>query len=121
MGFTGIALLLVSLAFLGSAADEECSNGTRPTSQKDREGCDYYCWNDGSNSWDQYFFGDNEPCFYKEGGLKGTCKEGNCYLDDNSPTENPKTGDDGEGDNDDDNEEEEEEEDEEEEEEEEEY
>ncbi|KAG0442859.1 hypothetical protein HPB47_015545, partial [Ixodes persulcatus] len=53
-----------SVAFFGSAVAETCRNGTRPASQGDREGCDYYCWNDVSNSWDQYFFGDKEPCFY---------------------------------------------------------
>uniref|UniRef100_V5H9N7 Putative tick salivary peptide group 1 n=1 Tax=Ixodes ricinus TaxID=34613 RepID=V5H9N7_IXORI len=45
MGFTGITLVLVSLAFLGSAAAHDCQNGTRPESQNDREGCDFYCWN----------------------------------------------------------------------------
>ncbi|CAN7950102.1 unnamed protein product, partial [Ixodes pacificus] len=52
----------VSLAFFGSAAAETCRNGTRPASVN-REGCDYYCWNTVTSSWDKYFFGDEEPCF----------------------------------------------------------
>uniref|UniRef100_A0A0K8RIM5 Putative basic tail protein n=1 Tax=Ixodes ricinus TaxID=34613 RepID=A0A0K8RIM5_IXORI len=97
MWFTGITLLLVSLAFLGSAADEECKNGTRPDSQKDGEGCDYYCMNNSTNNWDHFFYGDGEKCFYKEGNLKGTCKEGSCVLDEDQAKDNPNTTDDGDG------------------------
>uniref|UniRef100_A0A0K8RB47 Putative basic tail protein n=1 Tax=Ixodes ricinus TaxID=34613 RepID=A0A0K8RB47_IXORI len=69
MWFTGITLLLVSLAFLGSAADEECKNGTRPESQKDGEGCDYYCMNNSTKKWDHFFYGDDEKCFLISDGL----------------------------------------------------
>uniref|UniRef100_V5I3R3 Putative tick salivary peptide group 1 n=1 Tax=Ixodes ricinus TaxID=34613 RepID=V5I3R3_IXORI len=68
MWFTGITLLLVSLAFSGSVANEECENGKRPASQKDREGCDYYCRDEESDSWIQYFFGDGEKCFSEGSG-----------------------------------------------------
>uniref|UniRef100_V5HKU8 Tick salivary peptide group 1 n=1 Tax=Ixodes ricinus TaxID=34613 RepID=V5HKU8_IXORI len=70
MELTGITLVLVSLAFFGSAAAETCRNGTRPASENEREGCDYYCWNAQTSSWDKYFFGDDEPCFYNSG-LRG--------------------------------------------------
>ncbi|CAN7986659.1 unnamed protein product [Ixodes pacificus] len=101
MELTGITLVLVSLTFFGSAAAETCRNGTRPASEKEREGCDYYCWNTQTSSWDQYFFGDNEPCFYNTG-LRGTCKNGECHLTNeggvptdpdqypSEPTEKPK-------------------------------
>uniref|UniRef100_V5H3R8 Basic tail protein n=1 Tax=Ixodes ricinus TaxID=34613 RepID=V5H3R8_IXORI len=79
MELTGITLVLVSLAFFGSAAAETCRNGTRPASENEREGCDYYCWNAQTSSWDKYFFGDDEPCFYNSG-LRGTCKNGACHL-----------------------------------------
>uniref|UniRef100_V5HAZ3 Putative tick salivary peptide group 1 n=1 Tax=Ixodes ricinus TaxID=34613 RepID=V5HAZ3_IXORI len=55
MGLTRITLLLVSLAFFGIAAAHDCQNGTRPESQRDREGCDFYCWNEVTNSYDQFF------------------------------------------------------------------
>uniref|UniRef100_A0A090XBG5 Putative secreted protein n=1 Tax=Ixodes ricinus TaxID=34613 RepID=A0A090XBG5_IXORI len=55
MGLTGTTLVLVSLTFFGSAAAETCHNGTRPASEKEREGCDFYCWNDGTQSYDQFF------------------------------------------------------------------
>ncbi|XP_029843979.2 pheromone-processing carboxypeptidase KEX1-like, partial [Ixodes scapularis] len=100
MWFTGIPLLLASLAFSGSAADEECKNGTRPASHKDGEGCDYYCMNNSTKQWDHFFYGDGEKCFYKEGNLRGTCKEGICNLDENSPEDNPETPNDGDGDDD---------------------
>uniref|UniRef100_V5IF04 Basic tail protein n=1 Tax=Ixodes ricinus TaxID=34613 RepID=V5IF04_IXORI len=71
MGLTGITLVLVSLAFFGSAAAHDCQNGTRPASQKNREGCDFYCWNTGTNTWDKFFFEDGQECFYNDGG-RGT-------------------------------------------------
>uniref|UniRef100_V5GL67 Putative tick salivary peptide group 1 n=1 Tax=Ixodes ricinus TaxID=34613 RepID=V5GL67_IXORI len=58
MGLTGITLVLASLAFFGSVAADDCRNGTRPSSQNDRGGCDFYCWNEGTRSYDQYFFTD---------------------------------------------------------------
>uniref|UniRef100_V5H555 Basic tail protein n=1 Tax=Ixodes ricinus TaxID=34613 RepID=V5H555_IXORI len=79
MGLTGITLVLVSLAFFGSAAAHDCHNGTRPESQNDREGCDFYCWNDATSSYDQFFFTDNVPCFYNNGD-QGLCKNGECHL-----------------------------------------
>uniref|UniRef100_A0A0K8R540 Putative basic tail protein n=1 Tax=Ixodes ricinus TaxID=34613 RepID=A0A0K8R540_IXORI len=63
MGLTGITLVLVSLAFFGSAAAHGCQNGTRPASEENREGCDYYCWNADTRSWDKFFFGNGERCF----------------------------------------------------------
>ncbi|KAM7311669.1 putative secreted protein with basic tail [Ixodes scapularis] len=63
MGLTGTALVLVCVAFFGSAAAHNCKNGTRPASEENREGCDYYCWNDVTSSWDQFFFGNGERCF----------------------------------------------------------
>ncbi|CAN7975232.1 unnamed protein product [Ixodes persulcatus] len=101
MWFTGITLLLVSLAFLGRAADEECKNGTRPESKKDEQGCDYYCMNNSTNQWDHFFYGDGEKCFFTEGNIKGTCKGGYCFTDENSPKDNPNSTDDGDGDGDD--------------------
>uniref|UniRef100_A0A090X7Z2 Putative secreted protein with basic tail n=1 Tax=Ixodes ricinus TaxID=34613 RepID=A0A090X7Z2_IXORI len=55
MGLTGTTLLLVSLAFIGSAAAHNCQNGTRPASEEKREGCDFYCWNTDTKSWDKFF------------------------------------------------------------------
>uniref|UniRef100_A0A0K8RLS2 Putative basic tail protein n=1 Tax=Ixodes ricinus TaxID=34613 RepID=A0A0K8RLS2_IXORI len=64
MEWRGVTLVLVSLTFFGSAAAETCRNGTRPATRKiEREGCDYYCWNTQTRSWDKYFFGDDEPMF----------------------------------------------------------
>uniref|UniRef100_V5HE90 Basic tail protein n=1 Tax=Ixodes ricinus TaxID=34613 RepID=V5HE90_IXORI len=71
MGLSNTTLLFVSLAFFGAAAAQTCRNGTRPASETKREGCDYYCWNTQTSSWDKYFFGDNEPCFYNSGLDKG--------------------------------------------------
>uniref|UniRef100_A0A0K8RF89 Putative basic tail protein n=1 Tax=Ixodes ricinus TaxID=34613 RepID=A0A0K8RF89_IXORI len=46
MGMTGTTLVLaVSLAFFGSAAAHNCQKRTRPESEVNREGCDFYCWN----------------------------------------------------------------------------
>uniref|UniRef100_V5H473 Putative tick salivary peptide group 1 n=1 Tax=Ixodes ricinus TaxID=34613 RepID=V5H473_IXORI len=39
MGLTGTTLVLVSLAFFGSAAAHNRRNGTRPESEQNREGC----------------------------------------------------------------------------------
>nr|AAT92140.1 BTSP-6 [Ixodes pacificus] len=101
MGLTGITLVLVSLAFFGSAAAHNCQNGTRPASEENREGCDFYCWNAGTNSWDIFFFGNGEKCFYNNGD-RGTCQDGACHLTTHSggpnetddytpaPTEKPK-------------------------------
>uniref|UniRef100_V5H1F3 Basic tail protein n=1 Tax=Ixodes ricinus TaxID=34613 RepID=V5H1F3_IXORI len=83
MGFTGTTLVLVSLAFFGSAAAHDCQNGTRLQSQKDREGCDFYCWNERTNSYDQFFFTDGVKCFYNDAG-KGVCKNGDCHLTPNT-------------------------------------
>uniref|UniRef100_A0A0K8RKU4 Putative basic tail protein n=1 Tax=Ixodes ricinus TaxID=34613 RepID=A0A0K8RKU4_IXORI len=47
MGLTGTALVLVSLAFIGSAAAHGCRNGTRPASEKERR-LRLYCWNTGT-------------------------------------------------------------------------
>uniref|UniRef100_A0A090X8T9 Putative tick salivary peptide group 1 n=1 Tax=Ixodes ricinus TaxID=34613 RepID=A0A090X8T9_IXORI len=55
MGLTGTTLVLVSFAFIGSVAAHNCQNGTRPASEQTREGCDYYCWNTDTKSWDQIF------------------------------------------------------------------
>uniref|UniRef100_A0A147BXA9 Putative btsp n=1 Tax=Ixodes ricinus TaxID=34613 RepID=A0A147BXA9_IXORI len=63
MGLTGITFVLVSLAFFGSAAAHDCRNGTRPSSEREREGCDFYCWNDATRSYYQFFFTDCEQCF----------------------------------------------------------
>uniref|UniRef100_V5HDQ9 Basic tail protein n=1 Tax=Ixodes ricinus TaxID=34613 RepID=V5HDQ9_IXORI len=79
MGLTGITLVLVSLAFFGSVAADDCRNGTRPTSQNDREGCDFYCWNENTRSYDQYFFTDGVQCFYNNGD-RGLCQNGQCHL-----------------------------------------
>nr|AAY66503.1 putative secreted protein with basic tail [Ixodes scapularis] len=101
MGLTGTALVLVCVAFFGSAAAHNCKNGTRPASEENREGCDYYCWNEVTSSWDQFFFGNGERCFYNTG-ENGKCLNGECHLttnsggpddtDDNTPapTEKPK-------------------------------
>uniref|UniRef100_A0A090X7R1 Putative tick salivary peptide group 1 n=1 Tax=Ixodes ricinus TaxID=34613 RepID=A0A090X7R1_IXORI len=101
MGLTGTTLVLVSLAFLGSAAAHNCQNGTRPASEKNREGCDFYCWNTGTNTWDKFFFEDGQKCFYNDGG-RGKCQDGSCHLKTHSdgpndtedktpaPTEKPK-------------------------------
>uniref|UniRef100_A0A0K8RCA2 Putative basic tail protein n=1 Tax=Ixodes ricinus TaxID=34613 RepID=A0A0K8RCA2_IXORI len=85
MGLTGTTLVLVSLAFFGSAAAHGCQNGTRPASEKEREGCDFYCWNDGTQSYDQFFFRDGEKCFYNTG-EKGLCQNGECHLTDDAGT-----------------------------------
>nr|AAY66796.1 putative salivary secreted protein with basic tail [Ixodes scapularis] len=101
MGLTGTTLVLVCVAFFGTAAAHNCKNGTRPASEENREGCDYYCWNEVTNSWDQFFFGNGERCFYNTG-ENGKCQNGECHLttnsdgpnetDDNTPppTEKPK-------------------------------
>nr|AAT92128.1 BTSP-7 [Ixodes pacificus]AAT92129.1 BTSP-8 [Ixodes pacificus] len=101
MGLTGATLVLVSLAFFGSAAAHNCKNGTRPASEETREGCDFYCWNTDTSSWDIFFFGNGEKCFYNNGD-RGTCRDGACHLttlsggpnetDDytSAPTEKPK-------------------------------
>uniref|UniRef100_V5HC10 Basic tail protein n=1 Tax=Ixodes ricinus TaxID=34613 RepID=V5HC10_IXORI len=79
MGLTGITLVLVSFAFFGGVAAHNCQNGTRPTSEQNREGCDYYCWNTDTKSWEQFFFGNGERCFYSNGDT-GVCKNGECHL-----------------------------------------
>uniref|UniRef100_A0A0K8R3J4 Putative basic tail protein n=1 Tax=Ixodes ricinus TaxID=34613 RepID=A0A0K8R3J4_IXORI len=80
-----ITLVLVSLAFFGSAAAHDCRNGTRPSSEREREGCDFYCWNDATRSYEQFFFTDGEQCFYKTG-EKGICRNGECNLTDDAGT-----------------------------------
>ncbi|KAM7311693.1 uncharacterized protein ISCGN_008600 [Ixodes scapularis] len=67
MGLTEITLVLVSLAFVATAAAHDCQNGTRPASEEKREGCDYYCWNAETKSWDKFFFGNGERsrCLWK--------------------------------------------------------
>uniref|UniRef100_A0A0K8RCH4 Putative basic tail protein n=1 Tax=Ixodes ricinus TaxID=34613 RepID=A0A0K8RCH4_IXORI len=47
--------------------------------EQTREGCDYYCWNTDTKSWDQFFFGNGERCFYSNGDT-GVCKNGECHL-----------------------------------------
>uniref|UniRef100_V5HDN8 Basic tail protein n=1 Tax=Ixodes ricinus TaxID=34613 RepID=V5HDN8_IXORI len=79
MGLTGTTLVLVSLAFFGSAAAHNCQNGTRPESEVNREGCDFYCWNTDTNSWDKFFFGNGEECFYNTGD-RGKCQNGECHF-----------------------------------------
>uniref|UniRef100_V5HNG7 Putative grp-2 478 glycine rich family n=1 Tax=Ixodes ricinus TaxID=34613 RepID=V5HNG7_IXORI len=54
-------------------------NGTRPASEENREGCDYYCWNAETKSWDKFFFGNGERCFYNNGD-EGLCQNGECHL-----------------------------------------
>uniref|UniRef100_V5I0A2 Putative tick salivary peptide group 1 n=1 Tax=Ixodes ricinus TaxID=34613 RepID=V5I0A2_IXORI len=66
MELTGTTLLLVSLAFIGSAAAHNCQNGTRPASEEKREGCDFYCWNTVTNSWDKFFFEDGEQMLLQQ-------------------------------------------------------
>uniref|UniRef100_A0A0K8RDQ7 Putative basic tail protein n=1 Tax=Ixodes ricinus TaxID=34613 RepID=A0A0K8RDQ7_IXORI len=79
MGFTGITLVLVSLAFFGSTAAHDCQNGTRPESQNDREGCDFYCW-----TIDQFmgpiFLHRRCRCFYNKWGRIEYVKNGECHL-----------------------------------------
>nr|AAN03859.1 putative anticoagulant Salp9 [Ixodes scapularis] len=79
MGLTEIMLVLVSLAFVATAAAHDCQNGTRPASEEKREGCDYYCWNTETKSWDKFFFGNGERCFYNNGD-EGLCQNGECHL-----------------------------------------
>ncbi|CAN8015841.1 unnamed protein product [Ixodes persulcatus] len=79
MGLAGTTLVLVSLALFGSVAAHNCQNGTRPASEENREGCDYYCWNSETKAWDQFFFGNGERCFYSNGDT-GVCKNGECHL-----------------------------------------
>uniref|UniRef100_V5HCJ2 Basic tail protein n=1 Tax=Ixodes ricinus TaxID=34613 RepID=V5HCJ2_IXORI len=79
MGLTGITLVLVCFAFFGGVAAHGCQNGTRPASEQDREGCDYYCWNAETKSWDKFFFGNGERCFYNNGD-EGLCQNGECHL-----------------------------------------
>ncbi|EEC08176.1 secreted salivary gland peptide, putative, partial [Ixodes scapularis] len=57
-----VSMPAVSPASFGVTAAQTCCNGTRPASVN-TEGCDYYCWNTQTSSWDIYFFGNNEPCF----------------------------------------------------------
>uniref|UniRef100_V5HBB6 Putative grp-2 430 glycine rich family n=1 Tax=Ixodes ricinus TaxID=34613 RepID=V5HBB6_IXORI len=84
MGLTGITLVLVSLALLRKRRSPTIDqNGTRPDSQKDREGCDFYCWNKATNSYDQFFFTDGVRCFYNNGD-EGSCKNGECHLKTNT-------------------------------------
>uniref|UniRef100_A0A0K8RDF3 Putative basic tail protein n=1 Tax=Ixodes ricinus TaxID=34613 RepID=A0A0K8RDF3_IXORI len=92
MGLTATTLVLVSLAFFGTAAAHNCRNGTRPESEQNREGCDFYCWNTDTNTWDQFFFKNGETCFYNDGG-RGTCQNGECHLTTHSgvPTDNEYT------------------------------
>uniref|UniRef100_A0A090X7Y0 Putative secreted salivary gland protein 2 n=1 Tax=Ixodes ricinus TaxID=34613 RepID=A0A090X7Y0_IXORI len=67
MGLTGTALVLVSLAIFGSAAAHGCQKrNANPHRKKEREGCDFYCWNTVTNSWDKFFFEDGEQCFYNK-------------------------------------------------------
>uniref|UniRef100_V5HBW3 Uncharacterized protein n=1 Tax=Ixodes ricinus TaxID=34613 RepID=V5HBW3_IXORI len=73
----------MSLAFFGSAAAHNCQNGTRPASEETREGCDFYCWNAETRSWDKFFFQNGEKCFYNDGG-RGTCQDGSIVQFDNS-------------------------------------
>nr|AAY66784.1 putative anticoagulant Salp9-like [Ixodes scapularis] len=87
MGLTEITLVLVSLAFFGSVVAHNCQNGTRPASEENREGCDYYCWNAETKSWDQFFFGNGERCFYNDGG-EGLCQNGECHLTTDSSVPN---------------------------------
>uniref|UniRef100_V5IEP6 Putative tick salivary peptide group 1 n=1 Tax=Ixodes ricinus TaxID=34613 RepID=V5IEP6_IXORI len=68
MELTGITLVLVSLAFFGSAAAETCRNGTRDPHRKMREkAATITAGTLKPVSWDKYFFGDDEPCFYNSG------------------------------------------------------
>uniref|UniRef100_A0A147BXX5 Putative btsp n=1 Tax=Ixodes ricinus TaxID=34613 RepID=A0A147BXX5_IXORI len=63
MGLAETTLVFVSLGFFASAVAHNCQNGTRPVSEENREGCDYYCWNAETKSWDKFFFGNGERCF----------------------------------------------------------
>uniref|UniRef100_V5HZ47 Putative tick salivary peptide group 1 n=1 Tax=Ixodes ricinus TaxID=34613 RepID=V5HZ47_IXORI len=67
MGLTGITLVLVSFAFFGGVAAHNCPKTERdPHSEQNREGCDYYRWNTDTKSWEQFFFGNGERCFYSK-------------------------------------------------------
>uniref|UniRef100_A0A6B0UCH8 Putative tick salivary peptide group 1 n=1 Tax=Ixodes ricinus TaxID=34613 RepID=A0A6B0UCH8_IXORI len=87
MGLTETTLVLVSLAFFASAVAHNCQNGTRPASEENREGCDYYCWNAETKSWDKFFFGNGERCFYNNGD-EGLCQNGECHLSTDSGVPN---------------------------------
>uniref|UniRef100_V5HN97 Putative tick salivary peptide group 1 n=1 Tax=Ixodes ricinus TaxID=34613 RepID=V5HN97_IXORI len=81
MGFTGTTLVSVSLAFFGSAAAHDCQKRTRLQSQKDREGCDFYCWNERTNSYDQFFLHRrSRTALYNEWGSWGYVKNGDLAI-----------------------------------------
>uniref|UniRef100_V5I5J6 Putative grp-2 463 glycine rich family n=1 Tax=Ixodes ricinus TaxID=34613 RepID=V5I5J6_IXORI len=80
MGLTGITLGFGVSGLLR----KRCSRRLQKTEldphrQNDREGCDFYCWNEGTRSYDQYFFTDGVECFYNNGD-KGLCQNGECHL-----------------------------------------
>uniref|UniRef100_V5HBD9 Putative secreted protein n=1 Tax=Ixodes ricinus TaxID=34613 RepID=V5HBD9_IXORI len=72
MGLTGTALVLVSLAIFGSAAAHGCQKrNANPHRKKEREGCDFYCWNTVTNSWDKFSSRTENNAFTTNGG-RGT-------------------------------------------------
>uniref|UniRef100_V5H0P6 Basic tail protein n=1 Tax=Ixodes ricinus TaxID=34613 RepID=V5H0P6_IXORI len=80
MGLTGTALVLVSLAILRKRCSPTIAKTERdPPRRKIREGCDYYCWNAETKSWDKFFFGNGERCFLHNGD-EGLCQNGECHL-----------------------------------------
>uniref|UniRef100_V5IJ80 Secreted protein n=1 Tax=Ixodes ricinus TaxID=34613 RepID=V5IJ80_IXORI len=103
MGLTGTTLLLVSLAFLGSAAALQFARTERDPPRRKKEKAATFTAGtvtpvDGTN----FFFRDGETCFYNNGD-RGSCQNGECHLNTNSgvpthnddytpsPTEKPKT------------------------------
>uniref|UniRef100_V5HE02 Putative secreted protein n=1 Tax=Ixodes ricinus TaxID=34613 RepID=V5HE02_IXORI len=80
MGLTGTALVLVSLAFLRKRCSpwltKKRKRRTRQSEKKKRRKArrTFYSWNDGTQSYDQFFLGTVKKCFYNTG-EKGLCQK----------------------------------------------
>uniref|UniRef100_A0A0K8RD54 Putative basic tail protein n=1 Tax=Ixodes ricinus TaxID=34613 RepID=A0A0K8RD54_IXORI len=80
MGLIGTTLVLVSLAFFGCAAAHNCQNRTRPASEEKREGCDFYCWDTGTNFMGEIFSFRTERNAFTTVAVGERCKAGACHL-----------------------------------------
>uniref|UniRef100_V5H2C5 Putative tick salivary peptide group 1 n=1 Tax=Ixodes ricinus TaxID=34613 RepID=V5H2C5_IXORI len=81
MGLTGTTLVLVCLAFFGSAAAETCRNGTRPASETREKVATITAGTLKPVHGTNISLGTRNHVFYNSG-LRGTCKNGECHVTD---------------------------------------
>uniref|UniRef100_V5H054 Putative secreted protein n=1 Tax=Ixodes ricinus TaxID=34613 RepID=V5H054_IXORI len=83
MGSTGITLVLVSLAFFGSAAAHGCQNGTktRQYGKKKEKAATFTAGTMEPNQYDQFFLQGRRKNASTTPGEKGLCQNGECQFE----------------------------------------